>query len=249
MIVKAIKTRRVVAGLGNIFDLLDESLPKLKEKSIVAITSKVVSICEGQVAAMDKFSKDELIEQEADFYLPAGFGRHDYSFAIKNGALISAAGIDESNGDNNYVLWPKNPQATANQIRKHLVKSFDLKNVGVIITDSTCIPLRRGTIGLIVAHSGFNAVEDYRQKPDLFGREFKVSRAGLASGLAAAAVLTMGEGTEQTPIALITDVAFVKFQPRNPTKAELAELHVPRDEDLFAPFLNSVNWQSGKKSK
>lgn len=116
----------------------------------------------------------------------------------------------------------------------------------MIITDSTCLPLRRGTIGVILAHSGFLGLKDYRKTPDLFGRYFKVSSAGLASGLAASAVLAMGEGREQTPLAIITDIPFVKFQSRNPTKAELAELYISSKEDLFAPFLNSVQWQKGK---
>jgi F420-0:gamma-glutamyl ligase len=72
----------------------------------------------------------------------------------------------------------------------------------------------------------------------------------VALGLAAAAVLAMGEGTEQTPIAIITDVSFVKFQQRDPTKEELEYFYIKnKEEDLFAPFLNAVKWQKGKSDK
>ena len=69
----------------------------------------------------------------------------------------------------------------------------------------------------------------------------------MAGGLAAAAVLQMGEGAEQTPIAILTDLPFVHFQDRDPTAEELASVIIPLDEDLFAPFLTSVQWQQGAR--
>ena len=57
----------------------------------------------------------------------------------------------------------------------------------------------------------------------------------------------MGEGNEQTPIAVISDVPFVEFQDRNPTKEEIEELKINIDDDLYAPLLKSVNWRKGKK--
>lgn len=161
--------------------------------------------------------------------------------------MIPAAGIDESNGNGNYILWPKRPQKTANQIRNYLHKRFSLKQVGVIITDSTSTPLRYGTAGIAIAHSGFLAVNDYRGKPDLFGRRLKISTANIAGNLAAASVAVMGEGAESTPLAVIKDVPFVQFQDRNPTEEELAATYVPIKEDLFAPFLNAVQWQKGSR--
>jgi F420-0:gamma-glutamyl ligase len=74
--------------------------------------------------------------------------------------------------------------------------------------------------------------------------------AAVANGLASASVLTMGEGSEQTPIAIISEVPFVKFQDRNPTKEELELFYLKdKDEDLFAPFLNAVKWLPGKRKK
>jgi F420-0:gamma-glutamyl ligase len=132
------------------------------------------------------------------------------------------------------------------EICGYLKAKYDIKQLGVIITDSTCFPMRWGVVGIAVAYSGFRALNSYVGKPDLFGRPLKVSQAGVASALSASAVLAMGEGAEQTPIATITDVPFVKFQSRNPTKAELELFYIKnKDEDLFAPFLNSVKWKKG----
>ncbi|MGH7237527.1 MAG: coenzyme F420-0:L-glutamate ligase, partial [Candidatus Saccharimonadales bacterium] len=106
--------------------------------------------------------------------MPKSLNKYGYHFTIKDNTLIPMAGIDESNGDGNYVLWPKDSQKTVNEIREYLKNRFKLKTIGVVITDSTCQPLRRGTIGVCLAHSGFLALNDYRQKPDLFGRKFNV---------------------------------------------------------------------------
>ena len=246
MIVTPIKTDRVEAGKISLKKLLDESLLSFNEGSILGITSKVVSLCENRVVPIGSIDKEELVKQEADLFLPKSFSPYNYAFTIVKKTLIANSGIDESNVGGGYVLWPKDPQKTANEIRQYLVKRFALRQVGVLITDSSAYPMRYGTVVIPIAHSGFLAKHDYRGKPDLFGRPFKVSVSSVAGGIAAAAGVVMGEGTEQTPIAIITDVPFVQFQDRNPTKKELDSFYIPiLKDDLFAPFLNSVKWRKG----
>jgi len=247
MIVTPIKTSRVSAGQTNLIAFLDEFVNKMEENSVLAITSKIVSLFDGRVVPIGSIDKEELVKRESSFYLPGEFGKYGYHFSIVNNSLTSAGGIDESNGDDNYILWPSDPQKTANEVREYLAKRFNLQNVGVIITDSTCTPLRRGTLGAVIAHSGFSALRNYVGKPDLFGRSFEVSVANVALGLAASAVLVMGEGTEQTPLVLISDLPFVEFQNRNPSSEELDRIYIPRDDDLFAPFLDKAGWLKGDK--
>ena len=124
---------------------------------------------------------------------------------------------------------------------------FKLKNVGVLITDSTCQPLRRGTVGITLAHSGFLSLHDYIGTPDLFGRPFTVSQANIGGCLASAAVLVMGEGTEQTPFCIMSDMPFVTFQDRNPNQNEIDLQRIPIEEDLFAPFLTNIEWEQGQR--
>jgi putative folate metabolism gamma-glutamate ligase len=253
VVVSPIRTKKLRAGEQTIFEVIGDYIAEFENRSILIITSKIVALCEGRVVPITSPSiskKEELVKQEADYYLPAAASKYGYHFTITNNTLISLSGIDESNSDGNYVLWPKDVQKTANEIREYLVRKFDFKEVGVLIVDSTCIPLRWGTMGLALAYSGFRALNNYIGQPDLFGRPFQVSQAGIANGLAAAAVVTMGEGTEQTPLAIINDVPFVKFQNRNPTKKELKLFYIDKkDDDLFAPFLNSVKWKKGRKKQ
>lgn len=250
MIVTPIKTELVKAGKITIKQLLDKTIGSMEDGSVLAVTSKIVSLCENRLHSVSEQEKNDLIKQEADYYLPKSISKYDYMFTIARKTLIANSGIDESNVGGGYLLWPKDPQKSANQIREYLKTRFDLKKVGVIITDSSVYPMRWGTVVIPIAHSGFLAKEDYRGKPDLFGRPFKVSTSSIAGGLAASAGVVMGEGTEQTPLAIISDLPFVKFQDRNPTAKELDEFYIPLlKDDLFAPFLQAVEWKQGGRSK
>jgi F420-0:gamma-glutamyl ligase len=247
MIVKPIKTSTIRAGAMQLVELLNRYLPDdIPDRSVIAITSKVISLCENRVVPVISIAKDQLIKQESDLYIPKS-GKYGFTFTVTNNTLIPSAGIDESNGDGNYVLWPSDPQATANSVRDYLTTRFPGRQIGVIVTDSTSTPMRRGTSGICIAHSGFNAFNDYVGKPDLFNRIYRTSKANVSGGLAAAAVVTMGEGTESAPLCLISDIDFVQFQDRPPNSTELEELRISIDDDVFAPFLSAVNWKSGKQ--
>jgi F420-0:gamma-glutamyl ligase len=245
MIIRSIKTEIITPGSIDLINLIDKSIKNLRSGCVVAVTSKIVSLCENNVVPFDKIDKEQLIIQESNLYLPMALSKYSHNFTITNNTLIPVAGIDESNGNGNYVLWPKNAQKDANRIRIYLKNKFGLAEVGVIITDSTCHPLRSGTSGIVLAHSGFLALNNYVGKPDLFGRPFSVSQVDIANGLATTAVLQMGEGTERTPIVILSDMPFVKFQNHNPSAKELNNIKVSIKDDLFAPFLTSVKWKKG----
>jgi len=249
MIVTPIKTRIIRSGELTIEQVLGESIVDIRDNDIIVITSKIISLCEGRTVPLDTMTKEELIKQQSTFYLDSNHSKYGFTFTITNNTLIPTAGIDESNSDGGFILWPTNPQRTANQIRKYLQNKFNLHNIGVLITDSTCSPMRRGTTGIAMAHSGYKALNKYVGKRDLFGRIFHVSYSSISGGLAAAAVVVMGEGNEQTPIAVIRDTPFVSFCTHNPSKKELSDLIISKEDDLFAPFLNSIKWQKGGEKK
>lgn len=245
MIVTPVKTRIVETNSLTINSFLEESIDNLKENTIVVITSKVISLLQGRVVEKNEASKDELVKKESSYYLDALESKYNFSIAIKNGHLVPSAGIDESNGNNVYILWPEELQKTANKIREFLCDTFQRKYIGVLITDSTTRPLRYGTTGVGIAHSGFEALKDYIGKEDIFGRRMEVTKMNVLDGLAASAVVTMGEGAEVTPVALITDVPFVTFVGRNPTNDEINSLEISKELDLYEPLLTSVKWKKG----
>ncbi len=82
-------------------------------------------------------------------------------FSIKDGMVMAFAGIDESNGRGKLVLLPKDAYKSAKLLRQKLLRKYNLKNLGILITDSGFIPLRKGAIGFAVGYSGFSGVKNY----------------------------------------------------------------------------------------
>lgn len=250
MKVKAIKTRKFLPPKDNLWNLLS-SIKSLKENNVVAVTSKVVSIGEGRCIPFKETTKDKLAIREADKYLPreaspGGWILH----TIKNNMLIASAGVDESNGANYYILWPMDPHLSAKKIWSFLREKFKVKNLGVIVTDSRLVPLRRGVVGIAIAYFGFKPFKDYRGRKDVFGREFKMETSNLPDSLATSAVLEMGEGIEQKPIAIISDISGMEFI-NNEFKPKSLEdsFEIPEKEDMFYPLLSSVKWKKGGSGK
>jgi len=244
MIVKAIRTRAFLPPKDDLFSLIKKSFMglNLKEKSIIVITSKIVAIGQGRCVKMEKgVDKDDLIKKEADLYIdrkevPEGY----VMLTIKNGILIPTAGIDESNAKGYYILWPKKPFKAAEEIYDFIKKEYKLKNFGVLITDSHCTPLRNGIIGIGLAFCGFYPLKDYRGEADIFGRKMKMSQSNIVDSLASAAVLEMGEGAEQTPMAVIEGVDFIKFGKfKNLEKL----MKIDIDRDIYSPLIKSTKWK------
>jgi dihydrofolate synthase / folylpolyglutamate synthase len=245
MKITPIQTEKVIPGKDkDLFAVLNQYVSHLLEGSVVAITSKIVAICEERFVKIDGVDKNKLIEEEAEYYLPPG--ENGFYLTIKYNLIIPSAGIDESNGNGYYILWPKDPQKTANEVREYLAKKFGLKNIGVVITDSKTSPLRWGVTGVSITHSGFAPMNDYIGTPDIFGRELHFTKTNIMDALGGVAVLAMGEGKEQTPLAIIEDVPFVNFQQRNPTKEELEEVRITMmEDDMYRELLTSVKWRKG----
>ena len=227
-----------------LLEIFDRYLPRLKEKSIVAVTSKIVSVCQNCMVSKTDFpDKYVLITQEADAFLAeeeAAYGAH---LTIKNNILIPSAGIDESNAQESYILYPKAIQSTATEIWQYLRQKHDLKQLGIVITDSHTTPLRRGVTGISIGWCGFDALRNYVGEPDIYGKPLRITQMNVADALAGIAVFIMGEGGEQTPLALIEHAPHVQFCDHPPTSEELQRLNIPLEEDLYAPLLMKAAWK------
>ena len=116
MIITPIKTHKITTKDNDILTVLDTHIKKLQDKTIVVITSKIISLSQGNVVPIKGTDKDKLIAKEADAYIPREENKYHYTLTIKNNILIPAAGIDKSNTKGNYVLWPKNPQECKHQL-------------------------------------------------------------------------------------------------------------------------------------
>ena len=200
-------------------------LPRLKEKDVVVITSKIIALSQGRiVAARSDREKDLLVKQESKKVVATPW----FLLGFKDGEWRPNAGIDESNACKKLILLPKEPWRTARNLQKTLKKKYKLKRLGVLITDTRTRPLQKGTIGSVLSFFGFAPFKSYVGKKDLFGKPFKWTRVNLAQGLAATAGLVMGEGKERTPLAIIRG-AHLHFTER----FNRISLFIPPSKDIY----------------
>lgn len=220
MQVLGIKTDLIKPG-DDLADRLEKAMAHaglaLHDGDILVVSESTLATAEGRVVSLDnvhpspqarlmaeRYGKDpremQLILEESDQIVG---GIPGVVLTLREGFLYPNAGIDNSNAPpGSVVLFPSDPLASACQIRKRLAKG---RNIAVIIGDSRTHPLRLGCVGVALACSGLEAVEDARGQKDLFGRELKITRKAVADNLVSAAQIVMGEGDEGIPAAIIRD--------------------------------------------
>jgi len=232
-----IKTKLIQPPQDDLYNVLEESCPTLKEKDVLLITSKILAVHQGLCIPVDDVNdKDELIKKEADIFIPRKECPGEYVIlTIKDNTLIPSAGIDESNANNYYILWPKHSEKEAKKICEYLKKKFSIKDLAIIITDSHTMPLRYGTLGISTGFYGLDPFKSYVGKKDLFGRVSKMSRTNVVDSLAVMGVYAMGEGDEQTPMAIIRDAGAIAFTNKETYK----DLLIPIKEDIYYPLLRN----------
>ena len=231
---RVVPIRTELFSLGQ--DLLKfvlDSVPReyVVDGIVVAITSKIVSLAEEAVVPRSSGGKSALIRKEADIFL--GDSLHGVALTIKHGILIPSAGIDESNSsDAAFILFPKDPYASARELHKRLRQAWGIRNLGIIIADSHTQALRKGVTGIGLAHCGFRATRDLVGSRDLFGREVKMTHVNVLDALSVAAVYAMGEVAERRPLAIVygSGVEFTET-------SSAAEIVIPREADLYGHLL------------
>jgi F420-0:gamma-glutamyl ligase len=220
---------------------MDRRMPKLKEGDVLLIASKILAIHQGrcvkivdkEVAAKHK-QKRGLVKKESDYSLPGYMiGESEIILTIKDYTLIPSAGIDESNGNGYFILWPENVNKLLKEIVVRYKQQFKIKNLAAIAVDSHTTPLRWGTQGISIGFWGMKPLFDYRGKKDIFNRKLKYTQRNLVDTLADLGALFMGEGGEQTPAVVLRGAKFVKFTTKNLYKT----LVIPPQKDLYAPIL------------
>lgn len=247
MQVQAFKTP-LIRPDDNLFQIIANTIPQIPERSFLVIASKVVSTVENRFVPKtteDKQEKYRLVQKEAELYLEPHSSKYNMMLTIKRNWMFVNAGIDESNANNQYILWPADPQKSVNQIWEFLRSHYGVREVGVTMSDSISIPLNWGVIVHAIAHCGFHPLKSYIGKKDLFGREMKMEQVNIMQSITAAAGLEMGEGNESTPFGLVTEVEPVQFQNHPPTETELAALKISLEDDAYAPILAKAEWKKG----
>ena len=209
-----IKTKKKIF---NLFDTLISSKCKFKDRDILVLSSKFVSMSEGSVLDLQKIRPSSKAKKLAEIYqMDPSFvevviresdvifgGLPGFLLTIKNGILAPNAGIDKSNIPKNKVIClPLDPFISAENLRLEFLVRSGIK-VGIVISDSRLMPTRIGTTGVAIGCSGIEPIEDQRGKKDLFGHIMKYTLKATADSLATIGTFVMGESNESVPVVVI----------------------------------------------
>lgn len=241
MIVKPVRTRLFKQG-EKLEAFLQAQLPRLREGTVVVVTSKIVALAQGRVVSFrNPAEKDRWIKKESRLAV-----RTPWCWLTwKNGEWCANAGVDESNADGRLILLPRNIQKTAEELLRWFKRTYRLKKLGVIISDTRIYPMRAGTMGVALGFAGFQPIKSYIGTQDLFGRKLRHTEMNVVNALAVAAVLVMGEGNEQQPIAVVED-APVHFAKNTVKPSALA---IDPCDDLYRLAYETCRTKRHKHSK
>ncbi|MCR4285427.1 MAG: coenzyme F420-0:L-glutamate ligase [Candidatus Kaiserbacteria bacterium] len=240
MHVKVIKTALFNAH-EDLLIFIKKHIKSLQENDVLVVTSKIIALSNG----------DTITHETGDSYLATvSMQTVNTPWAVltlTNEGWCINAGIDESNAQDSLITLPEKPFEYAHTLLKQLKGHYGLKNLGLIITDTRSVPLRVGTIGRTIGCAGFHPFKSYIGKKDLFGRRSRVTVSNIADALAASAVLVMGEGNEQTPLAVIQNapVAFTQSKLKN----EETRLFLLPEEDIFTYLYKDASVEPHKHPK
>ena len=232
-----------------ILQSLQQTSIKLEDGDILVIAQKIVSKSEGRYVRLADVKPSEkafqlAAETEKDPRLmelilseSREIVRYRSSVIVaenRQGVVLANAGIDHSNvekdgGEEQVLLLPLDPDASAANIRKQLQRKTN-RNLAVIINDSLGRAWRNGTTGTALGVSGLPALLDLRGRPDLFGEPLQTSEEAIADELSAAASLLQGQAGEGRPVILIRGYDFSGIPTQNTGTFGLIR---PKEKDLF----------------
>ena len=228
--VEALAVNRLMLRDGDVLVVVQKIVSKAEGRYVDLATVEASPQAKALAAEVDKDPRFvEVVLSEAKRVV-----RHRPGLLIvehRLGFVMANAGIDRSNitsdeGGERVLLLPLDPDGSAAALQRHLAGVFGVR-IGVVISDSFGRPWRKGIVGVALGAAGLPAYIDMRGRPDLFGRELKVTETGFADEIAAAASLVTGQADEAVPMVLVRGLAW--SAPDLPVAAMVR----PVEHDLF----------------
>ena len=205
---------------GDDLALMIEGRLDLEDDDVVCIASTVVSKSEGRSRRLEDYSPNDwsnttakklgkdprfvqaVLEESDEILIALPF----LLVVTKFGHIGVNAGIDNSNvGEGKILLLPKDPQASAEQIRNRFSK-----DCAVIVTDTCGRPFRCGVAGVAIGWAGIGAVRDWRGERDLEGKKLEITQEAVIDEIAAMSNFLMGEGGDGTPVVVFRGLCYPK---------------------------------------
>jgi coenzyme F420-0:L-glutamate ligase / coenzyme F420-1:gamma-L-glutamate ligase len=212
---------------------------------VLVVAHKVVSKAEGRVRRLADVEPGEAArrlaaEQGKDPRLvqvvldeSAALLRADHGVLVSetpHGLVCANAGVDQSNSGNpdEVVLLPSDPDASARALRARIAGARGVRPA-VVVSDSFGRPWRLGQTDVAIGAAGLVPLEDWRGRPDAFGRELRVTAVAVADAVAAAADLARAKDSGE-PAVVVRGLQRFVTRDDGPGAAALRR---PPELDLF----------------
>lgn len=192
---------------------------KVEEGDIVVVAQKIVSKSEGRLVDLGRVTATPRAVEIAPRLIARPDPRivqvildestrvlRDERVLITEtaqGFVCANSGVDHSNvpGDNVLALLPKDPDASAHQLRERL-RALTGVEVAVIVSDTFGRPWRLGIVNVALGVAGMTAALDLRGGRDDVGKPLQATVLAIADDVAAAAGLVMGK-TARVPAVIV----------------------------------------------
>lgn len=227
-----IKTCKLYPPKDDILRLFDTQGLHLNNGDVLCIATKCLSIAQGRCVHIGTIDRQILIDQESDNKFIT-----QSHLTVKDGTIIPYSGIDESNGNGYYILWPQDVVSLLQYLHNILCERFKISSLGMISVDSTISPFRRGTIGVAQGTFGLQPIKECIGQNDIFGRPLQITYVNIADTLATMACYAMGEGNEQCPLVIIRGCQDIIYTT-DITASQ--KINIPPNEDFYSTILQPL---------
>jgi coenzyme F420-0:L-glutamate ligase / coenzyme F420-1:gamma-L-glutamate ligase len=226
--------------------LLAEAAPAdLAAGDVLVVAHKVVSKAEGRTRRLDSIEPGERATE-----LAAEHGGKDARLVqavldetaellraergvlvcvTRHGLVCANAGVDLSNAaEGELIMLPEDPDASARGLRDGLEAARGVRPA-IVIGDSFGRAWRMGQTDVALGAAGLTPLDDWRGRPDGYGRDLRVTSIAIADAVAGAADLARAKDSRQ-PAVLIRGLERYVTVDDGPGAAALRR---PADQDLF----------------
>ncbi|EGJ26831.1 coenzyme F420-0:L-glutamate ligase [Streptococcus porcinus] len=210
----------------------------LKDRDIICIASKIVSIAENSVVSLNTVTPSDLAKQlhkriprkdPRIIELILELTNRDLSLLdlrdnyigcrLANGLKLTSGGIDKKS-DDEVVMLPKDPDKSAKKVSEYLSLKFK-KQVAVIISDSDGREDKRGANQVAIGVFGIEPLRKTKSIDITTGKS-KIQEETLCDMLASSAGLLMGQRGTGIPAVIIRGLDY-KWSEHTSIKEALNE--------------------------
>ena len=248
----AVENIPLIHAGDNLPSIICENI-ELQDRDIVIAASTVVAKAEGEIFRLEAITPGKISLEIAARagkdarFIEAVLSRSREVLVEKPFMLVTTlsghtcvnAGIDESNIENGFLLYPpESPDASASRLGQELEK-LSGKKLSVIVTDTNGRAFKIGQTGIAIGIYKIKPVKRWIGEKDLFGKDLEITEEAIADELAGAANLLMGEGADGIPVVVIRGLDYYCDK-----ETYIKEMYRPEEQDIIKKGLRCLQKKS-----